>query len=350
MTIDAQFYNMLILHFILFSIHHCIVGAGPAGAILARQLSKAFPEDEITLIDKYFNGGNLNKVKNEYSNVNYIHYDTFTSALGLNQEKNNLPVYSKFEMYKNQDTIHVPKLSDLINLINELRYYMSTSNKISTLKGQVTSIKIFENHFQLSLMTLKSRFRFINKMRQDKINCDRVHLAIGGVPKPFFEMNGNPQQYNMYQSLDLLNSENVESILNKKQIYVVGNGATAQWMKTKLRNLQIPFYLVVSDDRSKTNSCVEEGEILSAETFKGKKFSGNDIIFYAHGLTSAKLPSVFLGRRKIEINKVKLTYGVIDFTTEDNKHLFYGLGAMSDSVAFITIKNAADRVIEKLKE
>eukprot|EP00834_Sanchytrium_tribonematis_P003590 NODE_143_length_15882_cov_1.296585.p6 type:complete len:328 gc:universal NODE_143_length_15882_cov_1.296585:4483-5466(+) len=326
---------MILFLSILIATRQCIVGAGPAGVILSWELSKAFPDHEITLIDEYFNGGNLYKVKNELSNSPYSDYISLAKQLRLNEHIRHLPTYKRFLRQNNEKSDACPKLGELVRFIKDLTNYMAKSNKINTFKDRVISIDIM-NH--------ENRQFKLNFAKSNSILCDYVHMTIGGVPRPFFEMNGNPQQFNMYQALDLLNSKKSKQQLKDKTVYIVGNGDTSKWMQQKLNAIDKPFKIVRGRIYDNGDDLIEK---VSLDQFRAKIMNENDTVFYAHGLESASLPQVIEQGKTLVLQK-GMIYGISVYITDNKIAAFYGMGAINQHTGIRVMGNRALLLIEQL--
>eukprot|EP00834_Sanchytrium_tribonematis_P003591 NODE_143_length_15882_cov_1.296585.p7 type:complete len:317 gc:universal NODE_143_length_15882_cov_1.296585:7969-8919(+) len=299
---------------ILYSYHHCVVGAGPAGITMAHLLSKQFPNDQITLMGDDKNGGNLNKVKNELSNTPYHIFNEY----GINMQLDHLDIFKSF---KAKDRFQFPLISEIVEMVNQIRNDLNRNGNF--IHSKVTRIDRVNHQFELQLI------------RNEIQNCDFVYLALGGIPKPFIDLNGNPQQFDMYESLEMLNESNARDKLYDKQIYIVGDGDTSRWMQNRLNSLKISFELI----KIKHGSDDDDEE--------EKEMNSNDYVFYAHGLQSANLPEIkidfeetigsWLARNQYNMYHIKGSDAVI-----------YGLGAMVKSGQVNNFWFIADLIIENV--
>eukprot|EP00834_Sanchytrium_tribonematis_P003588 NODE_143_length_15882_cov_1.296585.p4 type:complete len:349 gc:universal NODE_143_length_15882_cov_1.296585:5836-6882(+) len=337
---------MLILLYSLFAINHCVVGAGPAGITMTWQLLKAFPNHNIVIIDPHFDGGTLSHVKEECSNLGYESYVSYAKQMGVTH----LPFYESFQEC-GDGLIEPPKLECFVNLINDILEYMNQNGLITKIKAQVTRINmIYKN----------GPFKLNYDGESDNLNCDYIFLAMGGKPKEFLIENVVPRQFNMYDSLKLLNNEvaKKKSELNGKTAYLVGNGDTARWIKKKLKILGISYTLVVKEDGGYMDNRIDYKPefIINENDFKFKVFSENDVIFYAHGQDLAKIPIIYYKNQpfnpviKEHQNMHMDRYFTVGESNFMKSYKIYEIGSMANAVTATEIARTASVIITKMKK
>eukprot|EP00834_Sanchytrium_tribonematis_P009211 NODE_1790_length_590_cov_0.354379.p1 type:complete len:106 gc:universal NODE_1790_length_590_cov_0.354379:399-82(-) len=104
---------------------------------------------------------------------------------------------------------------------------MVNHNLVRLVQAEVTSIFIRSpkrSYIKRKIYGSELRPKYVLKSTDQIVaKCDYVHMALGGSPRKPFELNGNPQIFNMFESLNHLNSEYVgEADLSGGNIYIVG--------------------------------------------------------------------------------------------------------------------------------
>eukprot|EP00834_Sanchytrium_tribonematis_P008319 NODE_940_length_2995_cov_0.396409.p2 type:complete len:336 gc:universal NODE_940_length_2995_cov_0.396409:1377-2384(+) len=276
----------------LIAITQCVVGAGLAGTIAAKKLKVAFNDHEIVLIDKHFNGGTLSQVKDELS-ITESEYKELIKELNFGKG-------AEFNIVRDRH-----KVTEVAELFKQIREYMVNHNLVQPIQAEVLSIDLEEDpKYQIRLILSETKEGGFQK-------CDYVHMALGGSPRKPFELIGNPQIFNMFESLNYLNSEYVgEADLSGGNIYIVGEGDTAKLIIQKLED-KMPhhrcFYLVKRKldviRYATTPFYYDPLGILTVDEFKQRQLKEEDIVFYANGLELETLPTVFYKNKGIIMDK-----------------------------------------------
>eukprot|EP00834_Sanchytrium_tribonematis_P008622 NODE_1077_length_2323_cov_0.329137.p1 type:complete len:358 gc:universal NODE_1077_length_2323_cov_0.329137:310-1383(+) len=351
---------------IVFSIQHCIVGAGPGGVTMSRQIRREFTEksnDEYThkilLIDDKFDGGNLNKVKEWKSNLCFQTYVEYGQEMGLDEFEDKLPVYRSFKTASGREK---PTIKQLIELINELREYMIESQQITIARAFVTSIHVVLSQETFERESSKKEIYILYSEDSKIAECDYVYLALGGSPKSHTQLDVY-EQLGMYDSLEYLKylSDDEKILIKKKHIFIVGVGDTAHWLKSVLMNNCISFTTVNSKNEYYSMTFNTGGGVQFSD-WQGGEFENfiqsrhnllkdNIIVFYAHGLESNEAPPVIYNNNKVELlenksaRKIKSYRGSIEGQNID----LYTIGLMSEKGGFISYANHANDLIKLLK-
>eukprot|EP00834_Sanchytrium_tribonematis_P003589 NODE_143_length_15882_cov_1.296585.p5 type:complete len:348 gc:universal NODE_143_length_15882_cov_1.296585:6898-7941(+) len=330
----------------LFAIRHCVVGAGIAGTTAAGQLRIAFPSHDINLIDFNFDDSSLDAFKDELSQFTISDFEKYALLMGFSEETINIWRNSLFpsEILEN----HQLKIGKFIYLMNLVRGHLIENNNVVKIQNRVAFIKILRKEPRYILYSK-------NEEEHEKLiaKCNHVYMALGGTPKQSLELHGNPTQFGISKSLDFLKGSNARTVLEDKNVFVVGGGYTENLVTQKLIDIGIKFVLVKTffqNDRHWNTEKLCDFSSLS----RYPAFKPDDYVFYAHELQPNMLPTIYTGKTKLSINVRKMTgqrysYKYFKKQLPFKTFVIYALGAMVRKGNIFNFIEASKQIINKIQ-
>eukprot|EP00834_Sanchytrium_tribonematis_P003354 NODE_127_length_17034_cov_0.369590.p4 type:complete len:298 gc:universal NODE_127_length_17034_cov_0.369590:12203-11310(-) len=286
----------------------CVVGAGPSGTTLAWQLTQKYPKSSMYLFDSKFQGGEISKFKSYSSNAANYYYGLYGQKLKL--KPNMIHAYDRI-----MNDYGLPSLGHLVNMTLEMHDYMSKSRKFSKIKAHISEMQIIK----------KDQY-----ILNHKYKCSKVFMASGGHPRPISnELKariGNATVLNMYEALNY--PKLVENLQLCHRMYIVGDGATSEWIQRNLRKAMCISFTIIHKYTKLTDF----------------QFVASDVIIMAAGFESNGFPHTIYQNQPIQWSKTK------DFEYRFDQFVIYGtgIGFSNQSPGYYTFSLVGDQIVSSL--